>query len=133
MAPRDDKKKSGLACGLCLVIVVVVEAVVGICRGRQGGGHRVKTREDPPSGARTLIDFPTSLVPLSSVESSLPPKVIHAHVAFGLCSFGFSSHVVLSRLSRCSRDQMVDDFLQSFYANVGRPRCFFSARKRSPK
>jgi len=56
--------------------------VVGICRGRQGGGHRVKMREDPPSGARTLIDFPTSLVPLSSVESSLPPKVIHAHIAF---------------------------------------------------
>lgn len=74
MAPRDDKK-SGLGCGVCLVIVVVVmviaivivvvvvvATVVGACRGRQGGGHRVKTRKDPPSGARTLIDFPTSLV-----------------------------------------------------------------------
>lgn len=71
MAPRDDKK-SGLGCGVCLVIVVVVivvaivivvvATVVGVCRGRQGGGHRVKMREDPPSGARTLIDFPTSLV-----------------------------------------------------------------------
>jgi len=107
MAPRDDKKKSRLGCGVCLVIVVVVivvvvivivvvvvvEAVVGICRGRQGGGHRVKMREDPPSGARTLIDFPTSLVPLFSVESSLPPKVIHAHIAFW---GAFSSYMVLS-------------------------------------
>jgi len=112
MAPRDDKKKSRLGCGVCLVIVVVivvvvivivvvvVEAVVGICRGRQGGGHRVKMREDPPSGARTLIDFPTSLVPLFSVESSLPPKVIHAHIAFW---DAFSSYMILSRFSRIAR------------------------------
>lgn len=64
MAPRDDKKKertglqglpSSSSSGCCSKLVVV-----GVCRGRQGGGHRVKMREDPPSGARTLIDFPTS-------------------------------------------------------------------------
>lgn len=33
----------------------------------RGGGHRVKMREDPPSGARTLIDF-YLLLALSSTK-----------------------------------------------------------------
>lgn len=64
-----------------VVVIVVVAAAVGVCRGRQGGGHRVKMREDPPSGARTLIDF------LGFLSPSRPCVLesIHAHIAFRGC------------------------------------------------
>lgn len=56
MAPRDDKKKSGLGCGVCPVVVVVAEGFVEVA----GVGVTVSRCERmPPSGARTLIDFPT--------------------------------------------------------------------------
>lgn len=82
MAPRDDKKKerTGLrglpggssgSSGCCSRLVIV-----GVCRGRQGGGHRVKMRGDPPLGARTLIDFPTS----PTFASPLPLRVFASKV-----------------------------------------------------
>ena len=53
--------------------------VVGVLQWgfeERGGGHRVKMREDPPSGARTLIDFYLLLSPPLVDEKTTS---IHAH------------------------------------------------------
>lgn len=119
MAPRDDKKKertglrglpgsSSSSSGCCSRLVVV-----GVCRGRQGGGHRVKMRGDPPSGARTLIDFltsPTFASPLSPFAFS-PRKYTRPYSFLGCLSRPRGN----SSLSRSSRDLISDDFLRCSY------------------
>lgn len=36
MAPRDDKKKNGLGCGVCPVVVVVAEGFAEVGGGSSG-------------------------------------------------------------------------------------------------
>lgn len=38
MAPRDDKKKNGLGCGVCPVVVVVAEGFAEVGGGSSGWG-----------------------------------------------------------------------------------------------
>lgn len=104
-----------------MVVVVEAKRERGVRRGRQGGGHRVKMRENPPSGARTLIDFPN---PFSLPGLPFPPPLLLLHPGV-LASkvytrpYSFSGCLLrprgsISGLSRSSRDQILDDFLHRF-------------------